>query len=159
MTERPSHGRTRANIEKAARLGIPMRVGVIAGDNFERVDEVRRELQDLGVSRMQTDRVRHFGRGAQGQEPDVSELCGNCGNGRAAIGPNGEVSPCVFAGWMGVGNVQEEPLAAILSGSKMSSANATIREGRGFRPVAACTPDTDDECKPGTPGSECTPKN
>jgi MoaA/NifB/PqqE/SkfB family radical SAM enzyme len=128
ITGRRSHARTRANIEKAARLGIPLRVGII-GDNEQRIDAARRDLESLGVTRIGADYVRAFGRGAQGQVAnDPANLCGGCGTGRASIGPNGEVSPCVFSGWMGVGNVQDAPLAAVLSGGAMAEANRTIRQ-------------------------------
>jgi radical SAM protein with 4Fe4S-binding SPASM domain len=84
----------------------------------------------------------------------MSQLCGNCGTGRAAIGPNGEVSPCVFtADWMGVGNVHQAPLAAIVGGTAMAEAHASIR---ATARSGGCEPDQ--ECKPGTPGSGCSPK-
>lgn len=38
--------------------------------------------------------------------------------------------PCVFSTWMGVGNVQDAPLNAILGGPEMDEANAIIRRGR-----------------------------
>ncbi|MGO4426902.1 radical SAM protein, partial [Streptomyces sp. MCAF7] len=44
MTGRPSHARTRENIAKAVRLGIPLRVGVI-GDSKETIDAARRDLE------------------------------------------------------------------------------------------------------------------
>ncbi|WP_405593144.1 radical SAM/SPASM domain-containing protein [Streptomyces sp. NBC_01092] len=162
MTGRPSHARTRANIVAAVQRGIPVRVGVIAGSEAQRVNEARQELEALGVAHVRVDHVRPFGRGANGQAPDASNLCGRCGSGRAAISPTGDVSPCVFSGWLSVGNVKETPLADILSGPVMVGANASIRNARGpgsLENGKACTPDTDDECSPGTPGSECTPKN
>ncbi|WP_405887891.1 radical SAM/SPASM domain-containing protein [Streptomyces sp. NBC_01136] len=161
MTGRPSHARTRSNIVQAVNLGIPLRAGVIVGSDEQRAGEARRELEDLGVSNVRMDDVRPFGRGAQGQAPDVAKLCGRCGTDRAAIGPNGEVSPCVFSAWLNVGNVKDTPLADILGGAAMGAANASIRKchGGSSGTAAACTPDTDDECSPGTPGSECTPKN
>lgn len=153
VTGRRSHFRTRANIEKAVRLGVALRVGIIAEEGSD-VSAVRAEVEALGVARVSVDRIRPFGRGGQEQEPDAADLCGQCGTGKAAIGPTGEVSPCVFSGWMGVGNVQNAPLGAILAGSAMSEANASIRSvaRRG-----GCEPDT--ECSPGFPGSSCSPRN
>lgn len=163
MTGRRSHGRTRANIEKAVQFGIPLRVGLIVGSEAQRADEARRELEALGVSHVRVDHVRPFGRGAQDQAPNVDNLCGRCGSGRAAIGPNGEVSPCVFSGWLSAGSVKDAPLATILSSPAMALANSSIRRRRGPGSLDAgdpCGPDdTDDECSPGTPGSECTPRN
>lgn len=154
ITGRRSHRRTRANIGEAVRLGIPLRVGIISGSEAQRVSETRRELEGIGVSNIRVDRVRAFGRGAQGQAPDVAELCGWCGTGKASISPTGEVSPCVFSSWMSVGNVRDKPLAAILSGAAMAEANASIR---AVARLGVCDPD--EECNPGSPGSGCSPRN
>src|SRR4051812_13370699 len=111
VTGRPSHARTLANIKKAVQLRIPLRIGIVATAETQRVAQARRELEALGVKRINVDHVRPFGRGAQGHTPEVSALCGRCGTGRAAVGPDGRVSPCVFsAALMGVGNVQSTPL-------------------------------------------------
>jgi MoaA/NifB/PqqE/SkfB family radical SAM enzyme len=172
VTRRPSHRRTRANIEHAVRLGIPLRVGVVGGAR-EHVEAARRDLESLGVSRIGTDHVRPFGRGSAGRAPDASALCGDCGNGKAAIGPDGTVSPCVFSGFLAVGDVRSAPLADILGGAAMAEARATVR--RAVRPVRTCHPDTapcgpdnapqqpcgpedDAECSPGTPPSTCSPR-
>lgn len=161
ITGRRSHARTRTNIERAVGLGIPVRVGIIDGGEGQRVAEARRDLEGLGVTRIRVDHVRPFGRGAQGQAPNVTGLCGQCGTGRAAISPTGDVSPCVFSGWLSVGNVKETPLAAILGGSAMNRATASIRTA--VPALATCGPDdeedTDEECTPGFPGSSCTPRN
>lgn len=172
MTGRPSHARTRANIAKAVRLGIPLRVGIIVGSDDQRADEARRELEALGVTAIGVDHVRAFGRGAHEQEPDPADLCGRCGTGRAAIGPNGEVSPCIMSGWMSVGNVQAAPLADILGGPVMAEANAVIRKsqqprggGECYPDGAPCAPDQappipcspDQECSPGHPTDKCSP--
>ncbi|MGA5563965.1 radical SAM protein [Streptomyces platensis] len=158
VTARPSHARTRSNIARAVNMGIELRVGIIDGGNGQRADEARQHLEEMGVTRIAVDHVRPFGRGAEGQAPDCSGLCGRCGTGRAVVGHTGEVAPCVFSTWMGVGNVHDTPLASILSGTAMSQATETIRRavGRGGED----DDDTnDDECSPGFPGSECTPRN
>ncbi|MGW7294137.1 radical SAM protein [Streptomyces xiamenensis] len=189
MTGRRSHARTRANIEKAIGLGVPLRAGIV-GDSDRIIDAARRDLEALGVTRIGADHVRPFGRGAREPAPDPANLCGQCGTGRASIGPNGEVSPCVFSGWLNVGNVQEAPLDAILSSAAMAEANASIRSAVGAArarrldlgncepkqdcapknncyPKAPCQPDQrcdpgcspHDLCKPGGPGTECPPRN
>lgn len=169
VTGRRSHARTRANIVKAATENIPLRASVIVSDPSDTGEETKRELASLGVRHVRVDHVRPFGRGANGQDPCTDGLCGRCGDGRASIGPNGSVSPCVFSTWLSVGNVHDAPLGAILGGPEIAQANATIRAGRNVGgshscspdndDARACTPDTDDECSPGTPGSECTPRN
>ncbi|WP_067451260.1 radical SAM protein [Actinomadura macra] len=152
VTGRPSHQRTRENIIKSVKLGIPLRVGIIATRDAQRIDAARRDLEVLGVRDIRVDSTRPFGRAAADQEPDPARLCGGCGFGRAAIGPDGTVSPCVMSGWMGVGKVQEESLADILGGVTMSHAKAIIQAMTGG-------PDEDDECTPGFPGSGCSPRN
>jgi MoaA/NifB/PqqE/SkfB family radical SAM enzyme len=154
ITGRRTHRLTRVNIAQAIGLGVRLRVGLVAISDVQRVDEARRELESLGVTAIRTDRERPFGRGAHGQNPDASHLCGRCGAGRAAIGPTGEVSPCVFSGWMSVGNIHDAPLGTILAGAAMEEANAVIRSVPRSGP---CEPD--EECSPGTPGSGCNPRN
>ncbi|GAA1175069.1 hypothetical protein GCM10009654_35340 [Streptomyces hebeiensis] len=155
MTDRRSHNRTRINIQRAVGLGIPLRVGIIdSGEGLGAV-EARQDLEALGVRELRVDHVRPFGRGSQGQAPDMANLCGRCGTGRAAISPTGEVSPCVFSAWMNVGSVMSTPLATILSGDAMERANSSIRAAAG----GGDDDDNDDECSPGYPGSECTPRN
>ncbi|WP_308277291.1 radical SAM protein [Streptomyces ginkgonis] len=183
MTGRRSHRRTRANIAKAVALGIPVRAGVIAPSQTRRVQETVADLESLGVGSVGVDRVRAFGRGAEGGEPTPANLCGNCGDGRAAIGPDGQVTPCAIATWMAVGNVRQAPLGSILSGAEMVDARDTIRRAgrmgkdepqtcypdqkpcypanqpcvpKGDIPPA-CNPD-DVECSPGGPLSSCNPR-
>jgi len=153
VTRRRSHRRTRANIETALRLDIPVRVGVIATDDRQNTDAAQRDLAALGVTEIRMDHVRPFGRGAEDRAPDAANLCGRCGDGRAAISPSGEVSPCVFSDWMSVGNVRTTSLASILGGPAMQQANVWIRAKAG-----GDDDDTDDECTPGFPGSECSPR-
>jgi hypothetical protein len=53
---------------------------------------------------------------------------------------------------MSVGNVLSEPLAAILAGQAMTDRVASIPPQRR----KPCDPDQ--ECTPGTPGSDCNPR-
>jgi MoaA/NifB/PqqE/SkfB family radical SAM enzyme len=171
ITSRPSHARTLANIKKAARLGIPLRVGIVATTETQRVEEARQELKALGVKRINVDHVRPFGRGAQSQSPDASGLCGRCGAGRAAVGPDGKVSPCVFsAGMMDVGDVRESPLGTTLNSTSMAEARGHIRsvivthdggddDDSGGRGSDDCDPVGDGECSPGYPSSSCSPRS
>ncbi|MEU3141725.1 radical SAM protein [Nocardiopsis alba] len=162
MTGRPaSHRHTRTNIIRAVELGVLLRVAIITTDG-EGVEETRAELDGLGVTRTGVDRVRPYGRGAQGDEPDCSGLCGACGDGRASIGPDGTVSPCVFSTWMRTGNVHEATLVDILTGDAMALARATIKaagpdddDEDGGHVFVECAPDS--ECRPG-PLSWCPPR-
>lgn len=179
VTGRPSHARTRSNTAKAVQLRIPIRVGIIGSDDGG-IERTRQDLQTLGVTKIGVDHVRPFGRGAQKQEePDPANLCGQCGTGQAAIGPDGTVSPCVFSTWLGVGSVQETPLDAILSGPAMGTARGTIRKALGWgkcdpkkapcypdrapcgpdrNPRTPCNPEEEAECSPGGPPSTCRPR-
>ncbi|WP_433227655.1 radical SAM protein [Actinomadura formosensis] len=153
VTRRPSHARTRSNIIRAVQLGVSLRVGVIDTGDRDRAERACHDLNAIGVARIRVDRVRAFGRADADQAPTAAELCGRCGEGRAAIGPHGEVSPCAMSGWMSVGNVHEEPLATIVGGTAMAEAIAAIR---AVPRTGACDPDQ--ECTPGHPGSECNPR-
>lgn len=164
ITGRDSHRKTRANIEKATGLGIPLRTGVIATRPGQRVEQAQAELVTLGVTRIGTDRLRAFGRG-QGEHAacDVTELCGRCGDGRAAIGPDGTVTPCIMSGWLTAGNARDQPLADILSGDGMALATATILRQSYYAassdpcdPAGTCEPD--EPCTPGYGGSGCSPR-
>ncbi|MFW5420976.1 radical SAM protein [Nocardiopsis sp. CNT-189] len=161
VTARPSHRRTRANIAKAVALGVPLRVGIIAVGPGEGVEAAVEDLESLGATDVGTDRVRPFGRGGRERPPDVSGLCGNCGSGTACVGPTGEVSPCAMSSWMGVGNVADEELSAILSGPAMARAVSKIRAGKkqdGDQPPPQNPCEPDRWCKPGTPNSGCAPR-
>lgn len=109
----------------------------------------------MGVGRIGVDHVRAFGRAAGGREPHPSGLCGRCGVGKAAIHPDGRVSPCVFSTWMDVGNVCEQALTDILAGTAMADANQIIRNAS--RSPQECEPDQ--WCRPGFPGSGCNPRH
>ncbi|WP_225448048.1 radical SAM protein [Streptacidiphilus sp. P02-A3a] len=156
VTGRASHGRTRANIGRAVRLGIALRVGIVTVGGSDDGGAARADLEALGVTRIHVDRVREFGRGARGRAADMSELCGHCGAARTAIDPTGKVSPCVMSAFVGVGNVKDDPLGSIIDGTAMRQATASIRAA--VRGRAACAP-ADEECNPGYPPSECNPKN
>jgi MoaA/NifB/PqqE/SkfB family radical SAM enzyme len=153
VTLRNSHAATRRNAERAVALGIPIRAGVIdvgAGQ----VANAREDLAALGITRIGVDRIRAIGRGGT---DDISELCGRCGKGVAAIGPDGDVWPCVFSRWLRIGNVLTHALAEIIASKPMADAIASIPQGRR----GACDPDLCDpdiQCSPGSPPSSCRPR-
>lgn len=148
VTARPSHAATRRNVVKAVGYGIPIRAGVIDAGTGQ-VPGAEADLRAMGVTRIAVDRIRAIGRGG---DNDPNELCGRCGQGVAAISPDGEVWPCIFSRWMGVGNVLDAPLAEILTGRAMAGAVASIPA-----PRAVCNPEM--ECSPGHPPSSCQPRS
>ncbi|MFF0578822.1 SPASM domain-containing protein [Streptosporangium saharense] len=141
-----SHGKTRANIEEAVRRGIPIRASVIGTTDDQRVDEAKRQLRDLGVYFVRIDRTRSTGRGINVGlgTPGTSQLCGRCGDGKAAVNPDGDVWPCVMSRWMVAGNVRETALAEIVEGERWRELVAAVpsRAGR------ACPPDDSNDCGP-----------
>ncbi|WP_433467352.1 SPASM domain-containing protein [Spirillospora sp. CA-128828] len=76
------------------------------------------------------DQVRPFGRAAHGLVPDLAGLCGRCGDGKAAVGPDGQVSPCPMSTTLGVGNVHTADLAEILAGAAMADLPGRALAGR-----------------------------
>lgn len=147
-----AHARTKANIAEAARRGIRVRAAIVdipGGD----VEAAGIELEGLGVADTgSADHVRRVGRAAKpgaAGNPDVMELCGRCGRGRAAVSPDGDVSPCVLSRWMVAGSVRRQPLADIVHGAAMRELVTAIPV-----PRAACNPD----CKPSQgDGGDCAP--
>ena len=156
VTGRASHRKTRANIERAINYGVALRVGIITREGDDGA-AARTDLESLGVSRIKIDHMRAFGRAAQAEaDPCLADLCGKCGTSQAAISPDGMVSPCVMSGWVGVGNVKADTFGSIVGGEVMGRAKLDIRAATGFSPFCAST--DDDECSPGTPGSDCSPR-
>ncbi|MEU8378271.1 radical SAM protein [Streptosporangium sp. NPDC048865] len=144
-----SHTRTRANIAEAIQRGIPIRAGIIDLGDGQRVIEARADLEALGVTQIRVDRVRGVGRGTTPARtaPNVGELCGRCGDGRAAVSGDGEVRMCVLSRFLpSAGNVRVMPLADILAGRAWWDLLAQVPR-RGA--VTACNPDSD--------GNDCSP--
>jgi len=96
-----SYARTRASIAEAIRRGIPVRAAIVEIADNQGIEEAAAELRRLGVTDIRIRRAQGVGRGARGDSgQQVSELCGNCGIDRAAVLPDGQLTPCVVAaGW------------------------------------------------------------
>ncbi|MET8850199.1 radical SAM protein [Amycolatopsis sp. NPDC004625] len=123
---RGSHARTTATIETALARNIPVNVGVIDVRPGQRVAAAREKLRELGVTRIAVDRVRHLGRGAAGRRPEITELCGRCAKGVAAVLPDGSVTPCPMARWLSLGNVRETSLASLIRSAEAGRIRASI---------------------------------
>jgi Iron-sulfur cluster-binding domain len=106
----------------------------------------RDELLALGVTDIHTDQARGVGRAARGI-PDISELCGQCGRGRAAITLHGDLSPCVIGRFLVAGNVKDEPLSDILGGARWGQIVDSI-PAQGLVSQGACTPSDSNDCDP-----------
>ncbi len=112
ITGRDTHRQTLANIAEALRRGIPLRAGVIDGIlPGQHTAQGAELITARGVTSTGTDHLREVGRGTN---PDPTQACGNCGHRRAAILPDGTVTPCPLTRWMRAGNITRTPLADIL---------------------------------------------
>ncbi len=136
---RGSHRRTRRNIEQALSLGIPLRGGVVAVKPGQRVKRAVDDLVMLGVPEVGGDRTRAFGRASKGAAPTIADLCGHCGHEKCAIGPNGDVWPCVLGRFLTAGNVLESPLSEIWNGTRTAEVLADITAVHGGG-AQSCTP-------------------
>ncbi|GAQ59514.1 radical SAM protein [Streptomyces acidiscabies] len=137
---RGSHKRTRANIEKAVEFGIPIRGGVVAVHPGHRALEAITDLAALGVGHVGADRMRAFGRASEGTMPDVADLCGHCARGQCAIGPDGDVWPCVLGRFITLGNLRNASLEEIWNGPRTTQARAEISAAHGGQVAESCTP-------------------
>lgn len=162
IVRRNTHPRTKANLVEATQRGIPTRVGIIGMLDGQDLDAASAELAALGVTDVGVDHLRQVGRGTRDQEASMSQLCGNCGDGVIAVGPDGAVWPCVFSRWMPVGNVQDATLAEILVGQPMQDAGAKLAEEFSPREIPCvprmCNPQCGPSCSPACrPANNCRP--
>ncbi|MFE0147776.1 radical SAM/SPASM domain-containing protein [Nonomuraea sp. NPDC059007] len=144
ITGRMTLHRTRTNIAQALTRGIPIRVGIIDIHDGQHVDQARAQLVQRGVTKIGVDRMRLLGRPAQ-QACDASELCGRCGDGIAAILPDGTVTPCPLARWMSAGNVRNDHLSELYADTSRLAAKAGLHLPNRMPP---CKPDGDGNCEP-----------
>jgi Iron-sulfur cluster-binding domain len=142
---RASYDRTRANIAEAVRRGVRVRAGIVEVIEGQDIDAAKEELRALGVTDIVSDRARGIGRAAHGATPLVSELCGRCGKGRAAIGMDGQLTPCVLGRFLVAGNVRETPLAEIFAGDRWREILATVPAQDA---CVTCSPGDSNDCDP-----------
>jgi MoaA/NifB/PqqE/SkfB family radical SAM enzyme len=140
-----SYWRTQANIAEALRRGIKVRAGIVDVIDGQDVGGARARLLEMGVTAVSTDRARGVGRAAQSGAASRAELCGRCGDGRAAISGDGDVCPCVLGRFLVAGNVQITPLVEILSGPAWREITGSIPRDSG---CVTCTPADSNDCNP-----------
>ncbi len=156
---RGSYARTKANVAEAIRRGIPLRAGIIHVLEEQNVNGALAELRQLGVTgHIGIDRVRAIGNGnTTGVNiHSPAELCGRCGSDRAAINPDGIVTPCVMSRWMTAGTIRQQSLAEILTGPAWADQMATIPRNAGTCVPDTCTPQ-EDSCQPSPGQTGCAP--
>lgn len=140
-----SHQRTRRAIELAHLAQIPIRVSVIETSfNAGAYQEIMNELLALGIENIGLDFVRGVGRGACGRQPQLADLCGNCGVNRLAINSRGDVAGCIMSHPWNVGDISQG-IWPILQGKRLQELRENIHSVRGdIR--AECEPS--DYCNP-----------
>ena len=148
---RASYYRTRTNISEAVRQGIRVRAAIVQILPDQDTAAAEAELRNLGVTDIRVRPEQAVGRAARDAAPhDLSELCGRCGDDRAAIMPDGSLVPCVVGRWLDTGNVLTTPLAEILTGREWERTLALVPR----RDNDSCAPDT---CPPASDGNDCSP--
>ncbi|MFE4011863.1 SPASM domain-containing protein [Streptomyces sp. NPDC059112] len=85
------------------------------------------------------DRTRAFGRASGGAAPAIGDLCGHCAHEKCAIGPTGDVWPCVLGRFLNIGNVREAPFSDVWKGARMTQVPAEITAVHG-EGAQSCTP-------------------
>jgi MoaA/NifB/PqqE/SkfB family radical SAM enzyme len=155
ITGRDTFRQTLAGIEEATRRGIPLRAGMITGIlPGQHAAEGEELLRAHGVRNIGTDHLREFGRGTR---PDPSQACGSCGNGKAAVLPDGSVTPCPLTRWMTAGSVLSTPLADSLG--TVRDLARTLLTSSADPCVPNCKPTAGDglDCAP-SESPACLPK-
>ena len=109
------------------------------------IDAAQAELRQLGVTSFGVDDARAVGRAASGKLTAIPELCGKCGDGRAAIGPDGDFVPCVLGRARIAGNVKAQSIADILDGDLWATIMESIPNRGG---CITCTPADSNDCNP-----------
>lgn len=148
---RASHGRTAANIAQAVNRGIFVRAAIVEVTEGQDTQRAADYLRALGVSDVRIRPRQDLGRAARdGNAHDPAQLCGRCGDNRAAIMADGQLTSCVVGRWLDSGNVKTTPLPDIFTGPAWQRSLAIVPR----RDPEACAPDT---CPPASDGDDCPP--
>lgn len=154
-----SFKRTVTGISQAVEHGLMIRAGIIGMDeNADLLDEAERFVRDLGVNSVKVDRQRYVGRSEKAEQnlDPISQLCGACGSGSIAINADGEVSPCVFSHFFGLGHVSQG-IAAIIRQSRLVEFEKQLIASRGMECSPRCRPH---DCGPAEdPSPQCFPNS
>ncbi len=118
ITGRRSHDRTLRNIREAVRRGVTLRASVIDVEDAQDVADAVAELRALGVRNVGTDHLREIGRGVRQGRTDPGQLCGRCADGKLAVLPTGDVTPCLLSRWVVLGNVRTSTLGELYEESR-----------------------------------------
>lgn len=156
-----SHARTRANLIEAVARGVDVRVNVIEVHDVQDVDATIDDLASIGIRDVGIDDVRGIGRGSDHTTDEgMASLCGQCGNAKAAVLPDGSVTPCVIGRRHVVGSVRDSRLSEVVSGPVMKDTVRAIKEATA---TTSCLPGVDavagPKPKPCGPDGMCQPSS
>ncbi|MFI1701498.1 radical SAM protein [Streptomyces bobili] len=152
-----SHKATRANIVEAVRRGIRLKVAVLDAGDHERAGRARTEIQALGVQHVHVSEVRAVGNAAGSTLPSTSSLCGRCGDQKAAVLADGQLSVCEMGRFLTAGSVKDASLASLLTSERWAEVTASIpRRGGAALCPPDCSPNDDSSCGPDNSGP-CSP--
>jgi MoaA/NifB/PqqE/SkfB family radical SAM enzyme len=141
-SSRASHARTAANIAEAIARGIFVRAAIVEVTEGQDTERAASYLRGLGVTDIRIRPQQELGRAARdGNAQDTAQLCGRCGENRAAIMADGRLTPCVVSRWLDCGNVKTTPLAGIFASPAWQRGLATVP----------------DDCPPASDGNDCPP--
>jgi MoaA/NifB/PqqE/SkfB family radical SAM enzyme len=140
-----SYYRTRANIVEALRRTIPLRAGIVEVVDGQDVESAEAELRRLGVTDIAVDHARAVGRAADGRPTTLEDLCGRCGDGRAAISSHGALSPCVLGRHLIAGYVTDAPLGVLLKSTQWREIVDAIPRRDA---CVTCNPADSNDCDP-----------
>jgi sulfatase maturation enzyme AslB (radical SAM superfamily) len=148
---RASHARTAANIAEAVARGIFVRAAIVEVTEDQDTQRAAEFLRGVGVTDIRIRPQQDLGRAARdGNTQDTAQLCGRCGENRAAIMADGQLTPCVVSRWLDCGNVKTTSLAAIFASPAWQARLATVPR----RHPDATAPD---DCPPASDGNDCPP--
>ncbi|MGW1275548.1 radical SAM protein [Streptomyces tsukubensis] len=159
ITGRPgSHAATVGNIAEARRRGLRPTVAVVDLGNGQRAEQARAAMTALGVPDIRVDRVRAVGNAARGALPSTAELCGRCGDRKAAVLPSGDVAPCELGRFLTAGTVATgASLASVLNSTRWAEITASVPSRTSTDPCPPdCQPAASDSCAPAK-GEPCGP--
>ncbi|GAA2618663.1 radical SAM protein [Actinomadura fulvescens] len=135
---------TWANLREVVRRDIPIKVGLVRVVDDQDIDGAVEQILGLGITNYNVDDARPVGRAlGRGQRTTVDDLCGMCGDGRAAIDTTGRLMPCVLGRDFDAGNVHESALADLLAGGRWAEVVDAI-PGKADR----CGPADSNDCDP-----------
>lgn len=77
--------------------------------------------------------------GGRARRRTIRDLCGHCAQEKCAIGPTGDMWPCVLGRFLTMGNAKSAPVAGVWNGARAAQVTADLAAVHGSG-VQSCTP-------------------